>query len=55
MYLCAQIDINHYQPCMNLSKFLATTPLWLLILLVLAYMALVGYFVYIGIRLFREK
>ena len=40
---------------MNFSTFLAATPLWILILHALAYVVLVGYFIYIGIRLFREK
>lgn len=39
---------------MNLSTFLSETPLWILIPLGLAYAAVVGYFIYIGVRLFRN-
>ena len=39
---------------MNFSTFLSETPLWILILLGLAYAAVVGYFIYIGVRLFRD-
>lgn len=39
---------------MNFSTFLSETPLWILILLGLTYAAVVGYFIYIGVRLFRD-
>jgi hypothetical protein len=39
---------------MNFSTFLSETPLWILIPLGLIYIAVVGYFVYIGVRLFRD-
>lgn len=43
-----------FAPCMNFTTFLNETPLWILIPLALVYAICLGYFVYIGIRLFRE-
>lgn len=40
---------------MNFATFLTDTPLWLLIPLALAYAIILGFFVYIGIRLFRKN
>lgn len=40
---------------MNFTTFLNDTPLWILVPLGLAYAAVVGYFVYIGFRLFRVE
>lgn len=40
---------------MNLTTFLDETPLWILVPLGLIYVVVMAYFVYIGIRLFREK
>ena len=39
---------------MNLTVFLDETPQWVVVPLGLIYVAVMGYFVYIGIRMFRE-
>lgn len=40
---------------MNLTTFLNETPLWILVLLGFIYVAVVGYYVYIAICLFKKK
>lgn len=40
---------------MNFSTFLNETPLWILIPLGLIYIAVTGFFIYIGLRLFGDK
>lgn len=39
---------------MNLTVFLDETPQWVVVPLGLIYVAVMGYFVYIGIRMFKE-
>lgn len=39
---------------MNFTTFLDETPLWVVALLGLIYVAVLCYFAYIGIRLFKE-